>query len=1350
MASNAQHMRLRRPDTSVKPTPKPARHTGILQDQLRRAQKRPWNASFSLAIRILLLVRVAGAMYSNIQDCDEVFNFWEPLHYLDRGIGFQTWETSPVYAIRSWAYILLHLFSVRLPAVVLGPEKRPAFFALRITLGVISTLCEAKLYRTVVERVNERVGRYLFFMLLFSAGMWNASTAFLPSSFAMYASTLAFSFSVVPPSSENNRRTLLSTLAYATGAIVGWPFALALAIPFVVEELFILGADRVASSARGPWFIKRSTRLIGTGLAAALIFIPVIGLDTLAYGRLTIVPWNIIRYNIFGGSERGPDLYGTESWHFYILNLILNFNVLVPLALISLPALFITSIFDRKRLGLSTGSEQSSPFLVLGAHKEERFMFPAYPMLCFNAAVALYLVRGWLEVTYIKMTNSPYQASRSKIFSNFTFYIVCFAGVISMSRIVALWKYYHAPQTIYFQLEDSELPRLLQATGLVPEFPPNTPVEEIPRIDLSPVKVFNLTLCVGKEWHRFPGHYLVPDGVRVDFVKSDFDGLLPGHFGEGPSASAEDGGLWWREGTRSAPVGLNDLNREAPGFYVADDQCDYLVDLDFPLHPSSSMFEPRYAADAQTWERVACVPFLDARYSSMLTRALWMPGEKWQSLNEFGDYCLLKNKRSVARKEAQAAVAFKFVPNLHHFFPEHLPAAMNQQLSESFMFAFPSIAPLEEPQAGCLSTPWGVHGASTLPSGEAPAALDCNKTSGLSNNVAREVSIPQSNSMLSVQTTGTFGPTYRYRELSTTNPRPALVHPTESYILQPKSRQSSLLDRPHGLTLSTDEDARESRIAALRFTLSEYLGSSDSYADARTVSPTAPNSPSAGFLSSTLSYRASGSSINLQNDGLCAPTTADSDEPALEDSTSCQTLSTLPSPIFGPPSPSPSGNFSSTLPSSSAFWKKLRPSSRSSSHGHNSPVKGRFTRNSPLQSPSRFSTASPIELEFPDSAPCSPDTTTAATPFYRRQRVISNSTIASIASCPLPSVAPVAVPSLAGLIHETLPQSLSWLKDIKLHLSIDQEGFRAVDAHFRLAGWSEHTRSLYPFERDNTDADTASFHAGVADFVPVMRQTFVFHHSALDTPPILRRISVNKDETREYISRHASLTLKRNGVYTVSGSEAFSPSSLAQDLDNENPDVGGNTRLKWKLEYIVLDRIFDARGGAIVGEKTLTPLSFSCSPFLLHPLQGKKVRLMRILKKNMFTNILAEKLDPPAPPSLSINIYRQAPAQKRTGNSSGPYPSHKKKGSWSFHRRVRSQAPDENNDPALLRATERAALRGHPRPARKRRASSAGDLTSLKIEQMEQTAMELREPLSQQNIIPKAQLNQMMDHFSHI
>lgn len=157
-----------------------------------------------------------------------------------------------------------------------------------------------------------------------------------------------------------------------------------------------------------------------------------IGIDSLAYGRLTIIPWNIVKYNVFGGSERGPDLYGTSPWHYYISNLLLNFNYLLLLALISLPALAITYIIDRKRLGLTTPTiDQSSPFILLAlrlapfylwlailtaqAHKEERFMFPAYPLLCFNAAVTLYLMRGWMEVAFIKVTKSPYQVSKAKL-----------------------------------------------------------------------------------------------------------------------------------------------------------------------------------------------------------------------------------------------------------------------------------------------------------------------------------------------------------------------------------------------------------------------------------------------------------------------------------------------------------------------------------------------------------------------------------------------------------------------------------------------------------------------------------------------------------------------------------------------------------------------------------------------------------------------------------------------------------------------------------------------------------------------------------------------------------------------
>ena len=88
--------------------------------------------------------------------------------------------------------------------------------------------------------------------------------------------------------------------------------------------------------------------------------------------------------------------------------------------------------------------------------------------------------------------------------------------------------------------------------------------------------------------------------------------------------------------------------------------CDYLVDSDFPLHPESQSggtpLEPRYAVDDATWDRVKCERFLDARHSSLLTRTLWLPGEQWQKLNAYGDYCLLRHKKNMERKENLLAV----------------------------------------------------------------------------------------------------------------------------------------------------------------------------------------------------------------------------------------------------------------------------------------------------------------------------------------------------------------------------------------------------------------------------------------------------------------------------------------------------------------------------------------------------------------------------------------------------------------------------------------------------------------------------------------------------------------------
>jgi alpha-1,2-mannosyltransferase len=67
--------------------------------------------------------------------------------------------------------------------LIVYSDKRPAFFAVRYLLAGLSTVAECAFYRTVVTKVNDRVGRYLYFMMLFNAGMWNASTGKAMDSF---------------------------------------------------------------------------------------------------------------------------------------------------------------------------------------------------------------------------------------------------------------------------------------------------------------------------------------------------------------------------------------------------------------------------------------------------------------------------------------------------------------------------------------------------------------------------------------------------------------------------------------------------------------------------------------------------------------------------------------------------------------------------------------------------------------------------------------------------------------------------------------------------------------------------------------------------------------------------------------------------------------------------------------------------------------------------------------------------------------------------------------------------------------------------------------------------------------
>ncbi|KAG0374846.1 mannosyltransferase [Mortierella sp. AD032] len=666
----------------------------------------PYCPSYSVAFKAIFLVRALAATYSNISDCDEVFNFWEPMHYLQYGSGLETWEYSPLYAIRSWAYILLHAIAAEITRLAMSANRLQVFFIIRIILGAVSAHCEATLYRAVVDEVDPRIGRYLLLTLITSAGTWIASNAFLPSTFAMYTTMLFFSQMLQPPRQHSGKRTFWAIFWVGLGGLLGWPFSAAVGLPFALEELLIHSRNQSKKKTVRfrDWRRIRFIRLLTSAIAVlGCVLIPIIVIDRYYYKKLVIVPLNIVLYNVFGG-DVGPDIFGTEPWWFYILNGILNFNVLFIAALASLPALLVTyftipevlpnspSSLGHIKDPLLLFSLKLSPFYLWFAiftaqpHKEERFLFVVYPLICFNAVMTLFMVQKMVQRGLDRFVTRSKTAAIHKYSAGLVWVVLIGAAVISTSRILALHEHYSAPIDVYRKAFDLvKVPGPITVKGTDPTDPALTSTsasvidngEVVSEGSMGPEHV---RVCVGKEWYRFPSHYFLPEGAKLGLIKSYFDGLLPGEFLESTNASGElplleakpsaNAGKthmpfridWkWsaerRPGTSYVPLLMNNENKEVQEHYTPLEQCQYLVDLDYSgrytdKDDSPDTLEPRYLHDKEHWEKLYCSKFLDTTIGAgrhPLIRAFWIPDKVTIALTRgqskvWGDYCLARRK----------------------------------------------------------------------------------------------------------------------------------------------------------------------------------------------------------------------------------------------------------------------------------------------------------------------------------------------------------------------------------------------------------------------------------------------------------------------------------------------------------------------------------------------------------------------------------------------------------------------------------------------------------------------------------------------------------------------------------
>lgn len=187
------------------------------------------------AFYLFAIVNVLAALFTPLPDCDEVFNYWEPTHYLNHKYGLQTWEYSPEYSIRSWLYIVIHAIVGKFGSLF-SAKKSFEFYFIRVILALTCALCESRLFSTISTALNPRVGSWFMAAMLCSPGMFNASVAYLPSSFSMYTTMLGIPYFM---DWRGGSRTHIGIMWFGIGAVVGWPFSAALIVPFMMEALIL-------------------------------------------------------------------------------------------------------------------------------------------------------------------------------------------------------------------------------------------------------------------------------------------------------------------------------------------------------------------------------------------------------------------------------------------------------------------------------------------------------------------------------------------------------------------------------------------------------------------------------------------------------------------------------------------------------------------------------------------------------------------------------------------------------------------------------------------------------------------------------------------------------------------------------------------------------------------------------------------------------------------------------------------------------------------------------------------------------------------------------------------------------
>ncbi|CAB1106652.1 GT22 [Ectocarpus sp. CCAP 1310/34] len=565
-----------------------------------------WAPSAAMATAFVLLIRLLSAGTTCVGDCDETYNYWEPLHYLLYGFGFQTWEYAPQFALRSYFYLLPSVTAARASEIFLslfgqGNDKPQIWLGVRLFHVLCCTLCEVLMYLAVKQKFGRRAGGFFLLLSATSAGMFVSAPALLPSSSSM---TLFMLVMAMWLQGQFSRAILVAMLCvFGTG----WPFVGVIFIPMLLNCAWLrlrrgtsFAEGLGAATASATWAV-----ICAVAIASLATWI-----DSGWYGRTTSPTFNILRYNVLDAGEgRGDELYGVEPASYYVKNLFLNTSVAFPLAVVlPLLALPLYPMADKvAKSELRQKLLMCSPGLLWLAimfskpHKEERFLYPVYPSIFLAAACTLdIIVQAASEL--VEKFRDDARADRKLLPQAMAMACVLFAACLGMCRTAAVVRFHNTPCNVFKFVYYREFrsywdgPQHLQASEM-----------------MQPVR-----LCVGGEWHRYPSSFYIPsEKIEVSFLRSNFHGQLPQPFAP-------------TDGTKAEPLqSFNDLNVEEAERFVALDECDYVLAARFRDYDQYSTRASQAMQDIlktkEQWHTVLSHKLLDPEFSDPALRAFFIP-----------------------------------------------------------------------------------------------------------------------------------------------------------------------------------------------------------------------------------------------------------------------------------------------------------------------------------------------------------------------------------------------------------------------------------------------------------------------------------------------------------------------------------------------------------------------------------------------------------------------------------------------------------------------------------------------------------------------------------------------------